>query len=503
MLRDGVSRILGRMPHTILDSPLAIIDVETTGMSYTHGGVIDIGVLRIEHGEIVQSFHQLVNPGTAIPSFITQLTGITNDELATSPSFETIATPLHDILEGCIFVAHNVRFDYAFIKEEFRRVGMVYSPRQLCTVKLSRLLYPMHQGHKLANLIERFGIVTSERHRALADARATWHVLEAMVAQKGQEVVEAAARLQIRRPAIPVNIREDAIDQLPESAGVYIFEGETGAALYVGKSVNIKQRVMSHFSSDHRSAKELRIVQEIAHIRTIQTPGELSALLTESRVIKELMPLHNRMLRRKSEMVLVLKSTSAQGYPLVTLERRAINIAKNAHDSASSALDDIMAIYKSEREAKEALLVLAKEYQLCHKLLGLQKTSGACFMHQLNVCRGACIGKESAFTYQTRLYEAFAKTRLKRWPFPSPIQITESSSSNQASAYIIDQWCVLGVIAQEGQRLSFTAQERKFDVDDYKILKRYVEGSKNQVRIKLVSSQELITMRKMKVAVPA
>src|SRR5690606_34991904 len=112
--------ILFVMPE-LFKSPLAIVDVETTGTSYKNGGVIDIGILRVENGQVVQTMQQLINPGAQIPAFVTQLTGITNDDLEGAPMFADVATDVYELLEDCIFVAHNVRFDYAFIKEELLR----------------------------------------------------------------------------------------------------------------------------------------------------------------------------------------------------------------------------------------------------------------------------------------------------------------------------------------------------------------------------------------------
>ena len=471
------------MPH-LLDQPLVIVDVETTGTSYRYGGVIDVGVLRVENGHIVRTFAQLINPGSAIPAFITQLTGITNDDLADAPSFKEISPDLFNILDGALFVAHNARFDYAFIKEEFRRVGEVFSPKTFCTVRLSRALYPGWINHKLSTLIEKLGITTGGRHRALADAEATWQALQIMTRQSQTAIFDLQVKQQLRQPTLPAAINKSHIDALPEGPGVYIFEASNGATLYVGKSITIKQRVLSHFGDDHRSTKELRIAQEITSIRTIQTHGELGALLTESQQIKELMPLHNRRLRRKTDLVLALRTTSPEGYPTIILERHGIIDPRT--------IDQVMAVYTSERAAKEALLTLAKEYYLCHKLLHLQKTTSSCFPFQLKRCLGACIGEESPQNYTLRLDEAFAHTRLQIWPYTQPLLITEELEDLPGSSgYLIDQWCLLAQIAQCDQDVSITNNPLPFDLDHYKIIKRYITQPQNRRHIKLLSPQQL------------
>jgi DNA polymerase III subunit epsilon len=460
----------------LFSQPLAIVDVETTGMSHVHGGVIDIGILRVENGQVVQTMRQLINPGSLIPAFITQLTGITNDDLADAPAFTDVAQDVYDLLEDCIFIAHNVRFDYAFIKEEMSRAGYAYRPKQLCTVKLSRSLYPEHRHHKLDALIERFNIQIQERHRAFADAEATWQALSIMASQQEEAVFNQHVAQQLRQPSLPIQLSSDHISNLPDSPGVYIFEGDNGATLYVGKSVDIRSRVLSHFSDDHRSAKEMRIAQELTNIRTIQTTGELGALLKESQLIKELLPIHNRLLRRQTEMVVAVKSLDDNGFPTVTIER---------HTQLEAAdLPNIMGVFRSEKQAKEALIGLAKEHHLCHKLLGLQKTSGACFPHQLKICHGACVGKEISLEYGLRFNNAFESTRIRQWPFAGAIRYTEVASPLASTSYIIDKWCLVGIIEQQDQHIEYNQVEPQFDLDQYKIFKRFLENPKNRKAIK-------------------
>lgn len=470
------------MPH-LYDYPLAIVDVETTGTSYSHGGVIDIGVLRIEHGQVVQTFQQLVNPGAPIPAFITQLTGITNQDLAEAPSFTDIAADLEDVLADCVFVAHNARFDYAFIKEEFRRCGIRYAPKTFCTVKLSRSLYPQHRHHKLDALIERFNLPVVDRHRAFGDADITWQALQKIVDQASPQLLEHNLKQQLRQPTLPPQLPKSSIDALPEGPGVYIFSNTAGACLYVGKSINIKNRVLSHFSDDVRSAKELNLSQEVADIQTIPTNGELGALLKESQLIKTMTPIYNRVLRRKTELVLAVKQTNDDGYPIIR--------AKRYRQADIDQVDQVMAVFRSEREAKESLASLAKEHQLCQKLLGLQSGSGACFNHHLGICPGACVGKEKPLSYLLRFNQAFRDLKLQRWPYEGPIVVTETATtSGQTSQYIIDQWCVTHCLEQRDQEVETVQLDRVFDLDQYKILRRWLTKPKAGTVIQPLQSAE-------------
>ena len=230
--------------------PLVFVDVETDGMNYTHGHVIEVAAIRVENGQIVDEFRSLINPGGEIPRFITRLTGISSGDLVDAPYFEQIADRLYGVMEGALFVAHNVRFDFSFLKSEFRRVGMDFSPRLFCTVRLSRALYPEQKSHKLASLIERHSLHFSDRHRAYDDAHALWQFVQIVVRDFSVDDVMVAFKKQQRYQALPPGITWQDINALPDTPGVYFFEDDDGSPLYIGKSVTIRRRVMSHFNQD-------------------------------------------------------------------------------------------------------------------------------------------------------------------------------------------------------------------------------------------------------------
>jgi DNA polymerase-3 subunit epsilon len=464
------------MPFPLFDQPLAIVDVETTGMSSQNGGVIDIGVLRIEHGQVTEAYSQLINPGVRIPAFITQLTGIENQDLEEAPSFADIASHLWDLLDGCIFIAHNVRFDYSFIKQEFKRTERRYAPKMLCTVKLSRSLYPQYVHHKLDALIERFNIPITDRHRAFSDAQATWQALQCMTEQASPELLEHSIKQQLRQPTLPPQLPKATMDALPQAPGVYIFYNDQGATLYVGKSTNIRTRVLSHFSDDVNTNKEMQLAQHTADIQTIVTTGELSALLKESQLIKQMVPIYNRMLRHKEELVLACL-VEKEGYPAIALERHG--------QLKPEQIGQVMAVFPNVRQGREALRGLAKEYQLCHKLLGLQKTGSACFAHHLGTCQGACLAKEDRLVYQLKFDRAFAKLRLQRWPYPGPIMVTETLD-DQSTSFILDQWCIVGTVDHQDQALHYQTNSNNFDLDQYKILRQFLAKPHQGTTIQLL-----------------
>ena len=286
----------------LLDAPLAIVDLETTGAHPAHHRVTEIAVIEVDDGEVSGEWSTLVNPESAIPAAIQALTGITNDMVAGAPRFGALAQELHARLAGRVLVAHNARFDYGFLKQEFERAGLAYRARTLCTVKLSRRLYPEHARHNLDSLIERHGLQCRARHRAMGDAEAVWQFLRVAAAERGEEVLAVAARQVARQPTLPAHIDRAMVDAIPDAPGVYLFYGEGKAPLYVGKSIAMRTRVLQHFGDDLRSAKEMQLARAVRRVDWQRTAGELGALLREAELVKQLLPVFNRKPRRRAAL---------------------------------------------------------------------------------------------------------------------------------------------------------------------------------------------------------
>ena len=280
----------------LLDAPLAIVDLETTGANASWDRITEIALIEIDGGEISGEWSTLVNPQTAIPPAIQALTGITNDMVADAPTFAELARGLHERLAGRVVVAHNARFDYGFLRQAFEREGIRYAARTLCTVKLSRRLYPGHARHNLDSLIARHGLHCRARHRALGDADAVWQFLRVAAAEHGAAALADAAQRVARQPSLPPNVEREAIDAVPEAPGVYLFYGEGERPLYVGMSNNMRARVLDHFAGATRLAREVR------RIDWQRTTGELGARLREAELVKALAPLFNRRRRRTDEL---------------------------------------------------------------------------------------------------------------------------------------------------------------------------------------------------------
>lgn len=282
----------------LLDAPLAIVDLETTGAHPLHDRVTEIAVLEVDGGEVAGEWSTLVDPQTAIPAAIQALTGITNDMVAGAPTFAQLAGELRARLEGRLFVAHNARFDYGFLRQEFERAGIRFQARTLCTVKLSRRLYPEHARHNLDSVMARHNLACDARHRALGDAQVVWRFLQAAARERGIDTVATAVRQLARQTTLPACIDRAVIDAIPEAPGVYLFYGEGGTPLYVGRSIAMRSRVLQHFADDLRSSREMQLARDVRSIEWQRSAGELGALLREAELVKALLPAFNRRLRR-------------------------------------------------------------------------------------------------------------------------------------------------------------------------------------------------------------
>jgi DNA polymerase-3 subunit epsilon len=448
--------------------PLAFVDLETTGATATSDRITEIGIVEVDADGTVREWQQLVNPGTRIPPFIEQLTGISNDMVADAPPFAAVAEETLRRLQGRLFIAHNARFDYGFLKNEFKRLGVAFRAPVLCTVKLSRTLYPQFHRHNLDSLIERHGLQADARHRALADAQLIHQFWQKIHVDRSSDEITAALNKLNARPSLPPHLDATLIDDLPDTPGVYLFYGEKSEhgdlPLYVGKAKDIRQRVLSHFAADHSSAKEMALAQQVRRIDWIETAGEIGALLKEARLVKELQPTHNRQLRKNDDLCTWTLVDEGEGWLRPQLA--------SAHDLNFGLSTSCYGLFKNPREANEVLRALAAEHNLCDVLLGLQKAPPGkpCFGLQIKRCKGACIGKEPLARHTLRLVGALVRFKLVSWPLAGPALIREGEE-----AHLIDGWRYLGTITRDDEASALLDAERPpFDRDIYKLLAKYV-----------------------------
>ncbi len=465
------------------NKPFVIIDVETTGSDPLRDRIIEIALIRTDGGG---EFSSMVNPSRTLPQFISALTGIADHDLRDAPSFDEIAPEVADLLEGAVFVAHNARFDYAFVRNEFKRLGISFSAPTLCTVRLSRKLYPKYRKHGLDSIIERNGLSVDQRHRALDDAKVVEAFLEIAREEKGEDAYSAALAQLLKMPSIPSGVAEKMVKDLPAAPGVYLFYGERGEVLYVGKSINIRDRVLSHFAGDHGSSKEMALCRQVTSVEARRTAGELSALLMESQLVKELSPIYNRRLRTRKKSVIASLEMTEEGYETVRC---------TVTDGSGPDMEGVIAEFRTRRQAEEEIYLLAKAYELCPKLLGIEKGKGACFSHQLKRCRGACIGLEDPESYNRRFREAFSIRSTDTWPFSSPVLVTEGGEDGTGVAFAVDRWRILASIEFEKDG-SFNLQDTEypFDYDTCRILRGFLIKPNDSVTVRPLLPRELSSL---------
>lgn len=436
-------------------------------------------------GEVVEEFSSLVNPGVRIPSHIEQFTGIDNDMVADAPPFADLAGEVLERLEGRLFVAHNARFDYGFLRTEFRRLDRRFRAPVLCTVKLSRRVDPGVRGHNLDAVMERHGLSCAARHRALGDARVLADLIATLRARRDVAALDTIIEELVREAPLPPQLDPALADELPEGPGVYRFWGEGGALLYVGKSKNLRTRVLAHFAGDHRSSKELKLSRLVRRVDWTETAGELGALLKEARWVKELAPLANRRLRPSSGVFTIVLTPDGAGVRAGTFPFSFSDAAVPDHGKGKweCPLPEFFGLFRSEKDAEKALTGLVREHRLCARVLGLEEGDGSCFGYQVGRCRGACVGQEPLPLHAARTRLALAGHKLRDWPFRGRIGIRERDWRGLTEIHVFDRWHYLGSVSSDQDLADLAGPAGNFDLDCYRILGRYLDRPPAQARI--------------------
>ena len=443
----------------------AFIDVETTGARPLADRVTEIAIIRIHADGSQTRWQSLINPGVGIPAEIQALTGITNAMVRDAPSFFDVRDEVRRMLEGAVFVAHNARFDYGFIKNEFRRIAEPFTADVLCTVRLSRKLYPDADGHGLDALIHRHKLHGFDRHRAMGDTEATVAFVSVAANDVGADVVKAAIKSLLKTPSLPAQLPVDALKNIPDSSGVYLFYGINDLPLYIGKAKHLRERIRAHFSSDHMTPNDIRLSQEMTRIEWLPTAGEFSALLLEAQLVKERMPLHNVNLRRREKLGFYRFADDEKNAPLEWLSAAEI----------SESLADLYGPFSDKSSAKKWLTFAAREHQLCDHALGFSKPRSdaePCFARQVGRCHGACDGAETGGQHRARLRAALGPLALPAWPFAGEAVFEEQDVANdRCDVLVFDRWCAVS----GGVRLPF-------DGDVYRLLKRTMGKTASKFR---------------------
>lgn len=375
----------------------AILDIETTGGKYNEEGITEIAIYRFDGHKIVDQFFSLVNPERDIQSFVVNLTGINNEMLQNAPKFHEVAKRIIEITKGCTIVAHNAQFDNRILTTEFDRLGYSFDKNFLCTVELSKKLIPNLASYSLGKLMRSLGIPISDRHRAQGDAKATLKLFKILLEKDtSKKIIQETVKKDPKRQLEPKLI--DIIENTPSSIGVYYMHKKNGSIIYIGKSKNIKKRLLQHFTNDNRKSKKIQL--EVDSVTYEETGNDLIAQLKESEEIKQNKPVFNHALKRTLYEYQLSSFKDTNGY---------INLKIEKADEGKNAI----ITFSNYQQAKLFLFKITEEFRLCQKLNGIHKTTSNCFLFSIKQCNGACIGDESPKVYNKRLLDFIEKNSYK------------------------------------------------------------------------------------------
>lgn len=372
----------------------AIVDIETTGGSATRSRITEIAIYKHDGEKIVDEYQTLINPRTEIPYNIIRLTGITNEMVADSPQFFDVAAKIESFTADCVFVAHNVNFDYGFIKAEFDRIGISYRRKKLCTVRLSRKLLPGKFSYSLGKLCISENIILKNRHRAAGDAKATAILFGRLMQLDKVGHIEQSLNPLSLEALLPPNMPKSDFISLPNKPGIYYFLNQKKEIVYIGKAKDIKKRVHSHFSGNSNTKSKYYFVKNIYGIDYQVISDTILVDLIEATEIKKHWPRYNRSMKRITLNYGLFQYTDRNGYERFNLGR----VGKH---------DQPLKSFKSQAELKTFLRQMIEIYDLCPRLGGLQPIGyGKCNYIEDLSCRGACIQDEIPAKYNLRVQQA-------------------------------------------------------------------------------------------------
>ena len=371
----------------------AIVDIETTGSYAANNGITELAIVLHDGNKIIERFETLINPQAPIPAFVQVLTGIRPEMLVDAPIFEEVAARVYELLKGAVFVAHQVNFDYSFIKHQLAAAGFELDTKKLCTIRLSRKIFPGLPGYSLGKLCRSLDIPVQNRHRAGGDADATVLLFEKIFQNDSRGHLRQMLYGKSREQYLPPNLPAEQIILIPYTPGVYYFHDQKGKVIYVGKAKNLRNRVCSHFSNNSTGRRKQEFLRNIFSVSWEDCGTELMAFLFECIEIKRLWPVYNSSLKKFEQAYGLYLYEDLSGYLRLTIEK------KKKHLPAYYSFNSLSGGWQVLRK-------LAVQFGLCPKLCFIQKGTDSCEGIKDKYCRGACIQSEPAGEYNQRLREA-------------------------------------------------------------------------------------------------
>ena len=400
----------------------AVVDIETTGGHASANGITEVAINIHDGNQIVESYTTLINPKQPIPDYITALTGIDNAMLKDAPTFADVALQIYQLLNDKIFVAHNVNFDYSFLKHHLAAAGYDLQCKKLCTVRLSRKLIPGKSSYSLGKLCTALQIPIQNRHRAAGDADATSILFNMLLDNDLEGIIPEMLKKTSKEQVLPPHLDKASILRLPNQPGVYYFKDSKGKIVYVGKAKDLKKRVASHFTGNTPNRQRQDFLRTIHHVDFVICGTELMALILEANEIKRLWPENNRAMKRYEHKYDLYVFEDQNGYLRLAIDKHKKN--NNAIQSFNSLL-----------EGYNFLTQLIDKYQLCAKLCYLQKTATKCYAHENGQCFGACSGIETVAVYNKKLNSALSDVQNQQ---PSFALVDEGRKEEEFSCLVVE-----------------------------------------------------------------
>lgn len=413
----------------MLDRPLAFLDLETTGAMAGRDRITEIGLILVEADGSSREWSSLVNPQQPIPPFISQLTGIDDALVANAPTFTELAAELAGLLAGRLLIAHNAYFDYGFLKAAYADLQLPFLSQTLCTVRLSRKLFPQYHKHGLDALVERFALTVGERHRALADTRLLWQFWRLLPQQLGEAAVQQAVAELLRPPPLPAGLDASCLEDLPESPGLYRLLAADGSVLDLAAATHLRREVWQRLRRESAGGRFNKLIARVDWQGALSAFG--AALLTS--------------LQQGQNRPCLSWRQGDDGLALQLIDLRQGGDTVDQH---------CFGLYASEKEARRALLKLAERNRLCLIALGLESTGKRslqpCSAVALHRCHGWCCGRETQESYRPRQQQALAKLQLPNWPWPGAVLLEERDASGLHQVWHrFDRWRYQGRYEQQ------------------------------------------------------
>jgi len=430
----------------------AIVDLETTGGSPLYDRVVEIGIVLFEDGIETGRFQSLINPGIPIPFQVSLIHGINNEMVANQPSFEDLAEAILELTLDRIFVAHNVNFDFNFLKEEFKRIGQTFDRRKICSVRLAKKLLPELKSHSLKNLCRFYSIVNEKAHRALEDAVATTEILSRLLRKDNAEVVikqllNGKAGINL----LPAHISYGRLETLPEVPGVYLFHDAKGKVLYVGKAINLRDRVKQHFSG-HTHTKMKKSFLDSIHDLSFEIAGhELMALLMENELIKKHYPRYNSTNKDFRLNYGIFRFEDQKGFCRLVVGQ-----------TGKWSQPEI--VFRTQEEATLVLLKTSMKFGLCLKLNQILnvESSKCTYENEKGIGCRICADKSDADMYNSYVDSAIEEA------FTGKSIVLKTKGRTPRESGIV--WIEKGKIRGTG----FAPEDE--DISDFTILKSYLKS---------------------------